>query len=138
MVHQGLVMPKKTRTTAATSKASDRARAPVNDDRGPARPALEAAVNRTRQELLRQLPKEMTTTQAAEFLDVSRPFLVKLVERGELPCRMVGTHRRIPSQALAEYRTKMFRAASAAADEMARISQDLGLYESETPPRGGT
>jgi excisionase family DNA binding protein len=76
----------------------------------------------------------MTTTQAAEFLDVSRPFVIKLIKRGELPCRMVGKHRRIPSDALVEYREKMFQRARIVADEMAQASQDLGLYEPESSP----
>jgi excisionase family DNA binding protein len=96
-------------------------------------PELEAAVHRAYQGLF-ELPKEMTTTQAAEFLDVSRPFVIKLIRRGELPCRMVGKHRRIPSAALLTYREKMFHQASQAADEMAQLSQDLGLYEDEIPP----
>src|SRR5690348_10422349 len=68
-------------------------------------PALEEAVHRARSGL-EPLPNEMTTNQAAEFLDVSRPFVIKLVERGELPCRMVGKHRRIPTDALAHYRER--------------------------------
>jgi excisionase family DNA binding protein len=73
----------------------------------------------------------MTTTQAAEFLDVSRPFVIKLVKRKELSCRMVGKHRRIPTDALLAYREKMFQQAKTAADEMAQLSQDLGLYDAE-------
>jgi excisionase family DNA binding protein len=76
----------------------------------------------------------MTTTQAAEFLDVSRPFVVKLVKRRELPCRLVGKHRRIPSAALLEYREKMFQRAKTAADEMAQTAQELGLYQPKGPP----
>ena len=56
-------------------------------------PEREAAVERARKGLLRPLPKEMTTSQAAEYLDVSRPFVVKLVKKGELPYRMVGKYR---------------------------------------------
>ena len=74
------------------------------------------------------------TTQAAAFLDVSRPFVIKLVRRGELPCRMVGKHRRIPTGALRDYKAKMFREARSAADEMTRMAQDLGLYDLEGPP----
>jgi excisionase family DNA binding protein len=42
----------------------------------------------------------MTTDQAVEFLEVSRPFVIRLVQRGELPCRLVGKHRRNPSEAV--------------------------------------
>jgi excisionase family DNA binding protein len=68
---------------------------------------------------------------------LSRPFVIKLIKRGELPCRLVGTHRRIPTPALVAYREKMFQQAKKAADEMAQLSQDLGLYQSEGPaPQG--
>lgn len=94
-------------------------------------PELEAAVQRAHEGLLRDLPPEMTTTQAAAFLDVSRPFVIKLITRGELPCRMVGKHRRIPSEVLVAHREKMFQQAKCSADEMARTSQELGLDEDE-------
>ena len=106
----------------------------VNGVRIEVPPELEEAVHRAHQGLLRPLPREMTTTQAAEFLDVSRPFVIKLIKRKELPCRMVGTHRRIPSEAVLAYRAKMFQQARSAADEMARLSQEAGLYDEE-PPR---
>lgn len=96
-------------------------------------PELEDAVHRARNGLLRRLPEEMTTNQVAEFLDVSRPFVIKLIKRGELPCRMVGKHRRIPSGAAADYRKKMFQQARIAVDEMAQMSQDAGLYDDELP-----
>jgi excisionase family DNA binding protein len=105
----------------------------VNGVRVEVPPELEAAVQRAFRAADRPLPQEMTTTQASEFLDVSRPFVVKLVKRGELPCRMVGTHRRIPSDALLTYREKMFQRAREAADEMVQISQESGLCEIEGP-----
>lgn len=94
-------------------------------------PELEAAVRQVYERRLQPLPREMTTTQAATFLDVSRPFVVKLIQRRELPCRMVGKHHRIPTSALVEYREKMFQCAKEAADEMAHMSQEAGLYEPE-------
>jgi excisionase family DNA binding protein len=101
----------------------------VNGVRIEVSPELEEAVHRARKGLLQPLPREMTTNQAAEFLDVSRPFVIKLVERGELPCRLVGKHRRIPSDALVRYRDLMFQQARQAADEMARLAQEAGLYD---------
>jgi excisionase family DNA binding protein len=107
----------------------------INGVRMDVDPEMEAAVLRAYKGSF-ETPKEMTTTQAAEFLDVSRPFVVKLVQRGVLPCRMVGKHRRIPTRALEEYREKMFREARAAADEMTRLAQEAGPYdEFQGPPR---
>jgi excisionase family DNA binding protein len=97
-------------------------------------PILEAAVRRACEAASKPLPAEMTTTQAADFLDVSRPFVIKLIKRGELPCRMVGKHRRIPTDAVRGYREKMFRRASEAATEMARLSQEMGLLDLVWPP----
>ncbi len=98
-------------------------------------PELEATVHRAYKGLCQPPPAEMTTTQAAEFLDVSRPFVIKLIKQQELPCRMVGKHRRIPTDALMKYKEKMFQRAKNAADEMAQLSQDLGLYNTERPPK---
>ena len=47
---------------------------------------------------------ELTTQEAANILNVSRPFVVRLVEEGKLACRMVGTHRRIPVTELLKYK----------------------------------
>jgi excisionase family DNA binding protein len=138
-------MTKRTRTSGVTP-APQPAKAPEPEKGGrievringvpvEVSPELEAAVYRAYNGLNRPLPAEMTTTQAAEFLDVSRPFVIKLIKRRELPCRMVGKHRRIPSAALLEYREKMFQQAKIAVDEMTRLSQEQGLYDLGSPPR---
>ena len=139
-------MTKRTRTSGATP-APQPAKAPVPEKGGrievringvpvEVSPELEAAVKRACEGAIAPLPSEMTTTEAAEFLDVSRPFIIKLTKRGELPYRLVGKHRRIPSTALLEYREKMYRRAKEAADELTRISQELGLYDlDESPPQ---
>ncbi len=112
-------------------RQADKIEITINGVRIDVSPELEEAVHRAHNGLLRPLPKEMTTNQAARFLDVSRPFVIKLVQRGELPCRTVGKHRRIPSEALVQYRELMFQRARTAADEMAQLSQDAGLQEEE-------
>ena len=70
---------------------------------------------------------ELTTQQAADFLGVSRPYLVGLVERGELPHRKVGTHRRIFFRDLLNYQQKRLAQSRAAFAELSAQAQELGL-----------
>ncbi len=77
------------------------------------------------------LPVErmLTTRQAAELLNVSRPYLIRLLEAGRIPYEMVGTHRRIAIEDALRFRAersahrrRVLRALSQEADE-------LGIYE---------
>jgi excisionase family DNA binding protein len=71
---------------------------------------------------------ELTTQQAADFLNVSRPYLIGLLEADEIPYRMVGTHRRIRFEDLREYRRRDDLKRRQAADQLTQLSEELGLY----------
>lgn len=72
---------------------------------------------------------ELTTAEAASLLNVSRPHLIKQLEAGELPFHMVGTHRRLRLVDVLAYRDRQDARAAAALDELARVNEELGLYD---------
>ena len=67
----------------------------------------------------------LTTRKAADLLGVSRPHLVKLIDRGELPCEMVGRHRRLRVGDVLDYRGKRDRERAEALSAMAAADADL-------------
>ncbi|MFJ3395310.1 helix-turn-helix domain-containing protein [Leifsonia aquatica] len=72
---------------------------------------------------------ELTTAQAAEILNVSRPHVIKLLDEGKIDFRMVGTHRRIRADSLRDFqRTDGLRRRDAFA-ELVALSQDSGEKE---------
>ena len=71
--------------------------------------------------------EELTTREAAELLNVSRPHLTKLLKEGEIPFRKVGSHHRVRRRDVLAYKAKRRREAEEAMQELTRKSQELGL-----------
>jgi excisionase family DNA binding protein len=72
---------------------------------------------------------ELTSQQAADILNVSRPYLVRLVDTGAIPSHRVGTHRRIRREDLETYRLKRDAHRRAALRTMVNEAEEAGLYD---------
>ncbi|HWL41505.1 MAG TPA: helix-turn-helix domain-containing protein [Ilumatobacter sp.] len=75
------------------------------------------------------LHAQLTTFEAADILNVSRPFLIKRIEAGEVPFHMVGTHRRLKLSDVLAYRDRLAMQADDALAAMTAEAEELGLYD---------
>ena len=81
---------------------------------------------------------EVTTIQAAEILNISRPYLMKLINNGQIPYHQVGTHKRILLKNLLEYKKLRDAKRQQGLQKLTELSQELGLYDysyTETEPQ---
>ncbi|WP_067733549.1 helix-turn-helix domain-containing protein [Novosphingobium naphthalenivorans] len=116
--------------------ANDGATLTVLDADSPVNIALSPALSELLLDLLRHIGSGdavtlvpihelLTTQQAADILNVSRPHLIKLLETGEMPFDKVGRHRRIKARDVFEYKKRREEERSRALDELFADDADL-------------
>ncbi|WP_428262499.1 helix-turn-helix domain-containing protein [Haliangium sp.] len=73
--------------------------------------------------------QEMSTQQAANLLNVSRQYLVRLLDEGRIPFVKTGRHRRLRVEHVLAFKEQRDRERGAGLDELSRMSEDLGGYD---------
>jgi excisionase family DNA binding protein len=74
---------------------------------------------------------ELSTQQAANLLNVSRPYLIKLLESKKIPYRKIGKHRRILAKDLYQYKADIDAKRSQSLDQLTALTEELDLYEDD-------
>lgn len=73
--------------------------------------------------------RALTTQQAADILNVSRQYLVRLLDDGRIPFTKTGKHRRVRVEDVLVFKERRDRERKASLDELTRISEELGGYD---------
>lgn len=118
------------------AQAAGTAKLRVIDDGTPAEVTLSPALSDLLMELLRHVGKGdavtlvpvgqmLTTQQAADILNVSRPFLISLLDRGDIDYSLVGRHRRIKADTLFEYKSQRDMERAKALEELGKLDGEL-------------
>src|SRR3954453_5431606 len=76
---------------------------------------------------LNTISSELTTQEAADLLNISRPTLIQLLNDGKIPYHRLGTHRRIPLEGVLAFKADLYMKRKAVLDEMSEIHQEYGL-----------
>jgi len=133
------VLAKKTsRVLAASLRASDPLRVRLLDDPGKATIKLPASAARMLLRILEEMARgnavtvipvhaELTTQEAADMLNISRPSLIQLLDEGRIEYRKVGTHRRVRFESLMAHKRQADADRRAALAELAAYDQELGI-----------
>ncbi|MFT4011700.1 MAG: helix-turn-helix domain-containing protein [Nocardioidaceae bacterium] len=79
--------------------------------------------------MIRTSPEELTTTQAAQELGISRPTLMKMIRNGEIPAHKVGTNTHLRKAAVRVKRHERLTARRQALAELMELCDDLGEME---------
>ncbi len=77
------------------------------------------------------LQPEISTQQAADLLNVTRPYIVKLTEEGAIPSRKIGPRQLLMLDDVVAYKKQMYKQRLDALNELTALSQELGLYDDE-------
>lgn len=70
---------------------------------------------------------ELTTQEAADLLNVSRPYLIHLLKEGKIPYRKVGTKRRILAKDVIRYKKAIYKKRYKALEELTKQAQELDM-----------
>ena len=133
------VLAKETGRVLARLRKADPLSLRINDDGSPERTVkLPASAVRLLVRILEEMGRgnavtvmpvrpELTTQEAADMLNISRPSLIQLLDEGKIEYRRVGTHRRVRFEALMKYKRTADAARRAALAELAAYDQEIGI-----------